>query len=232
MIQARMRMLTREVIKEITKGYSLPLTGVHGPAHWGRVLVNARRLAVDTGADTIVIELFAILHDSRRLNEGHDPGHGSRAADLARSLLSKDGHVGPERLRLLEEACRLHTKGLREGDVTIQTCWDADRLDLFRVGTRPVAELLCTQAAKDPAMIAWANERAGRGDVPALIREEWGGCGFLQDSLDVASAVQDTMHADGGGVEGVDDAVGFVVQFAELQYTDVEQLPGDGATQR
>ena len=43
---------------------------------------------------------------------------------------------------MLEEACRLHTNGQREADVTIQTCWDADRLDLLRVGTHPVTGIV------------------------------------------------------------------------------------------
>ena len=45
-------------------------------------------------------------------------------------------------------------------DVTVQTCWDADRLDLGRVGTTPKAEYLCTDAGKDPDMIEWAHGRA------------------------------------------------------------------------
>jgi uncharacterized protein len=167
-------MLTPELIRQVTKGYSLPLGGVHGLAHWARVLVNGRRLAVETGADLVVVELFAVFHDARRLNEGHDPEHGSRGASLARSLLRGDGQLSTDQLRTLEEACRLHTNGLREAQVTIQTCWDADRLDLFRVGTFPASELLCTEAARKPAMIARANERASKGDVPSLIWEEWG----------------------------------------------------------
>jgi hypothetical protein len=45
-------------------------------------------------------------------------------------------------------------------DITAQTCWDADRLDLGRVGTTPKAEYLCTNAARDPDMIEWAHGRA------------------------------------------------------------------------
>jgi len=156
------------------KGYSLPLGGIHGLPHWARVLENARRLAVETGADVTVIELFAVFHDARRCNEGHDPEHGSRAAILARSLLSGTGQLSQDRLHMLEEACRLHTDGRREADATIQTCWDADRLDLLRVGKHPAAKLLCTAAARKPAVIAWANERARNGDVPELIWNEWG----------------------------------------------------------
>jgi uncharacterized protein len=47
-----------------------------------------------------------------------------------------------------------------QGDVTVQTCWDADRLDLGRVGIRPVASRLCTPAARAPDVIAWAYARS------------------------------------------------------------------------
>jgi uncharacterized protein len=167
-------LVTPGLIQRITKEYSLPLEGIHGVAHWARVLVNARRLAIETGADPTVLELFAVLHDARRCNEGHDPEHGSRGARLAHALLSSDGQLRPDQLHMLEEACRLHTDGQQEADVTIQTCWDADRLDLLRVGTYPSAKLLCTEAAREPTVITWANQCARNGEVPDLIWEEWG----------------------------------------------------------
>ncbi|MGO9117211.1 MAG: hypothetical protein ACLQPD_06315 [Desulfomonilaceae bacterium] len=43
------------------------------------------------------------------------------------------------------------------------TCWDADRLDIGRVGLKPVARKLCTEAAKKPEMIEWAYERSLKG---------------------------------------------------------------------
>jgi uncharacterized protein len=42
----------------------------------------------------------------------------------------------------------------------VLTCWDADRLDLGRVGIRPLAERLCTDAARQPAMLQWAYRRS------------------------------------------------------------------------
>jgi uncharacterized protein len=59
---------------------------------------------------------------------------------------------------LLCEALALHSNGFTEADITVRTCWDADRLDLGRVGIYPDAKFLCTQTAKDPAFIhrAWS----------------------------------------------------------------------------
>jgi hypothetical protein len=58
----------------------------------------------------------------------------------------------------------IHAKGLIEADVTVQTCWDADRLDLGRVGIVPDPARLCTAAAKESAMRDWAFARSLRSD--------------------------------------------------------------------
>ncbi len=63
-------------------------------------------------------------------------------------------------MEMLVYAYENHSDGLKEADITVQTCWDAGRLDLGRVGTTPKAEYLCTDAAKDPDMIEWAHGRA------------------------------------------------------------------------
>ena len=57
-------------------------------------------------------------------------------------------------------AIRDHSDGLSAGDITVLTCWDADRLDLGRVGIRPRAKELCTAAARNPQLMAWAYERS------------------------------------------------------------------------
>lgn len=150
----------RELVALVRSRYVLDWDGIHGVSHWARVRVIGLRLARETGADTKVVELFAFLHDSCRTNDGDDPEHGPRAARLARELNSSLLSLDPHRLGLLEDACRDHTLGFTTGDVTVQTCWDADRLDLGRVGIRPHASRLCTEAARAPAMIDWAWQRS------------------------------------------------------------------------
>jgi uncharacterized protein len=61
--------------------HTLGHIGFHGKDHWVRVLENARELAVETGANLRVVELFSVLHDSQRENEDYDPQHGPRAAE-------------------------------------------------------------------------------------------------------------------------------------------------------
>ena len=151
----------KRALTEILAGYPLKIGGTHGINHWSRVLENGRRLAPLTGADPLVVDLFAIFHDSRRENEGHDPGHGARGGKLARQFHKKGLiRLDKNQLALLVYACAHHTKGQTEADVTNQTCWDADRLDLGRVGITPDPAKLCTDAARDPAMIEWADQRA------------------------------------------------------------------------
>lgn len=124
-----------------------PLKGdysIHGPDHWRRVLMNARQIAAHSGADPEVIQLFALFHDSRRENEGHDPEHGARGAILAAELRGKLFELEDTKFAILQYACRWHTKGKHHADPTIGTCWDADRLDLGRVGVTPRAEFMST----------------------------------------------------------------------------------------
>ena len=151
------------LLRTLQKAYQLSWHGIHGYSHWVRVHQNGLRLAGMTGASTDVVELFAYLHDSQRRNDSIDPDHGKRAADFIDSL--KDVHVRlpDEELQLLKYACACHTDGLTEGDITVQTCWDADRLDLGRVGIRPDAQQLCTSVARQPELIQWActRDRAG-----------------------------------------------------------------------
>lgn len=154
----------RDLIALLIGQASLDWRGVHGVAHWARVRAIGLRLAARTGADARVVELFAFLHDSCRDNDGHDPDHGSRAADLARQLNDRFLYLDSHRLSLLAIACRDHTRGYTSGDVTVLTCWDADRLDLGRIGIVPHPEHLCTDAARDPQMIGWAHARSRRND--------------------------------------------------------------------
>ncbi len=53
------------------------------------------------------------------------------------------------------------------------TCWDADRLDLGRVGIMPEPSRLCTAAAKRSDLLKWADGRACFGVVPKLVMDDW-----------------------------------------------------------
>ena len=157
----------------IADQYQLDPCGRHGLSHWGRVLENGLRIAEREGGDRTVITLFAIFHDACRLNEKKDPGHGQRAAALARDMLADHPLVSTDQLALLTKACQEHTDGRIKAAPTIQICWDADRLDLARVGIIPDPAYLATESARDPETRLWANERAIKNFSPPFVNEQW-----------------------------------------------------------
>lgn len=167
-------MMLKPVIDAILDEYALPLAGDHGVAHWARVLENGLRLAPATGADVEVVSLFAVLHDSRRINEVTDPDHGPRAAEFAAGLRGTVFELDDHRFELLYAACAGHTHERTHVDVTVRTCWDSDRLDLGRVGVMPEPSRLCTDVARRPETIMWADGRASFAVIPSLVKDEWG----------------------------------------------------------
>ncbi len=174
MLRAEPYIISQELIHAILGYYALPWGGTHGVSHWARVLENGRRLSAITGAKVRIVELFAVFHDSQRINEGFDDGHGRRGAKLARDLRGIQYELEDGDAELLIQACELHTEGYLEGDITVQTCWDADRLDLGRVGIPPREEKLCTDGAKASDLFKWAVKRGDELFVPSLISTEWG----------------------------------------------------------
>jgi uncharacterized protein len=150
----------RALIAHLRANFKINWHGHHGIPHWARVRVNGLMLAKTTGANTHVVELFAFFHDSCRVNEYTDDGHGQRGALLASRLQGRFFEATEQEMLLLTQACTTHSDGLSKGDVTVQTCWDADRLDLGRVGITPDPKYLCTLAAKDHLNLAAAHRRA------------------------------------------------------------------------
>lgn len=162
------------ILRVVLEDYALPRDGDHGVAHWARVHENGVRLSIETGADSEVVRLFALLHDSRRVNEHTDPDHGPRAAEFAGALRGRLFDLPDHAFLLLHRACAGHTHERNHPDITIQTCWDADRLDLGRVGITPDPRRLCTEVARRPETIRWANGRATFRVVPEFVKDEWG----------------------------------------------------------
>ncbi len=153
-------MIGKELIKVIRFQYALNWRGVHGVSHWSRVRKNGLRLAAKTGANPAVVEIFAFLHDSKRENDDHDPFHGKRAAEFAKTLYGTLITIDKLDFERLLWACEGHTHGDCDDDITVATCWDADRLDLGRVGITPEPYKLCTEPAKDQEIIDWAYRRS------------------------------------------------------------------------
>lgn len=120
--------------------------GIHGLSHAQRVEKFGLMLAEKTDADRDVIIWFAYLHDSQRTDDGFDFNHGPDAArfvDTIRNAFLQE--LSDTQISKLKEACRLHTSTHRTWDITIDTCFDADRLDLPRVGNMPDPKRMATE---------------------------------------------------------------------------------------
>ncbi|WP_306548090.1 hypothetical protein [Desulfobulbus sp.] len=159
-------LISTELIAAIVNQLAINPCGIHGLSHWARVHANGLRLAETTGADARVVELFALFHDSRRLTEQADPEHGPRGAMLAEQLRGVAFQLDDQPFQLLLAACRLHTTARTHADVTVQTCFDADRLDLSRIGKTVDPQFLCTEAARNPETLVWSTEQSTAGIVP------------------------------------------------------------------
>lgn len=89
---------------------------------------------------------FVYLYHKCRLDDWTDIEHGVRAADMLstiRNTILRD--FTDEEVSLLERACRYHIAEHRTGNPTIDVCFDADRLDLGRVGIVPNPKRMATE---------------------------------------------------------------------------------------
>lgn len=123
----------------------------HGLSHWQRVERNGILLSTENGTirkdvNLKVVRFFAYLHDKCRLNDWADLDHGIRSADMLpgiRETILKD--FTDEEVSLLDKACRYHTTEQCTGIPTVDVCFDADRLDLGRVGVKPNPKFMATE---------------------------------------------------------------------------------------
>ena len=143
-------------------------SNVHGIEHWRQVEHNGILLADNTGADIDVVRLFAIFHDSKRSNDNYDSRHGMRGADFAKECrLAKLFDIDDMRFEKLYHACMFHTDECVADDITINTCYDADRLDLGRVGIQLNPAKMATEFGKELAAYSLKEH------VPVGAMREW-----------------------------------------------------------
>ena len=140
-------MINAQIIKKLQKDSLLFNSHLHGLTHWQTVEKYGLYLAKYSKADVSVVSLFAYFHDCKRENEDYDPKHGYRGAEYAKEIRTLIP-LTDDQFDSLYKACAGHTGGLNASNNTIATCWDADRLDLGRVGILPDPDLLFTDEAK------------------------------------------------------------------------------------
>jgi uncharacterized protein len=149
---------SRSLVAAVLESSTGKDSSLHGESHWQRVAAAGLALLPETpDADPALVFLFALFHDSMRLNDDHDPLHGSRGAALARDLRGEAFDLEDAEMDLLAFACEEHTNGGVDSHPSVGVCWDADRLNLWRVGIAPVPRLLSTGAARRGERISWAR---------------------------------------------------------------------------
>jgi uncharacterized protein len=139
------------LIQFVGKVFQCDWQGLHGIQHWTRVAKHGKTIGKLHGlskSDLLIVELFSYLHDSCRQSEGIDRDHGQRAAVMALDLNGLCYDLNDCDLERLCDAIAGHSFGGISKDVTIQTCWDADRLDLGRVGIVPSDKYLSKLGAQ------------------------------------------------------------------------------------
>ncbi|MFA5420716.1 MAG: hypothetical protein WC280_01665 [Patescibacteria group bacterium] len=141
------------------RGLILPDNSLHKIDHWERVEKYGLMISDVCKADKKVVSLFAYLHDARRINDSHDPEHGARAADLLTELLkAKIIELKNKQKNQLIEALTWHSfVSANSKDVTVQTCWDSDRLDLWRAQIEPDPKMMFTLFGSSKYMINFAK---------------------------------------------------------------------------
>lgn len=154
------------IIDFATEGWSLGDT--HGLAHWQKVERNGIILGMVIRDGVLcyrdevnmkVVRSFAYLHDKCRVNDEFDSEHGVRSADLIytiRDTILKD--LSDDEIMLLDKACRYHTTLHRTGIPTVDVCFDADRLDLGRVGIDPDPKKMATSQGAYYTTVLWRLE--------------------------------------------------------------------------
>ncbi len=124
---------------------------IHGMPHLRQVALTAGRLAVLVGCDVESAVVAGFLHDCARVHDGGGNRHAHDSAVLARRLL-KTFYPHLDAPRLCEAIAR-HADGRTTDDPLAACLWDADRLDLCRLGIEADPRLLSTRAARRVAAI-------------------------------------------------------------------------------
>lgn len=136
------------IILKIQKDTTACRESIHGDCHWDNVARFGKMIAEQENLNERVVVLFGYFHDCQRLNDGRDPEHGPRAANYIECFPKNLLGLTDAETEQLKTACRYHTCGHKTNDPVVHACWDADRLDLTRIGVTPDPKRLFTRTAK------------------------------------------------------------------------------------
>lgn len=143
---SRFRQWEKFLDEEVTFG---PMgNGIHGKSHCARVLLLALMISdgMDVDEDWMnALCISAVMHDSRRLDDMYDTGHGKRAAEYYRELASRKNMTFDNRAYLammyhdlddsIGEKAIMKSDGIETNALLLfRVLKDADALDRFRLG--------------------------------------------------------------------------------------------------
>jgi uncharacterized protein len=74
--------ISTTLVARLRRDFKLDWNGIHGALHWARVMHHGVSLAGGTGANSRVVWLFAVLHDSKRRHGCRDPNTGAAQPTL------------------------------------------------------------------------------------------------------------------------------------------------------
>ncbi len=119
---------------------------LHGVSHLRRVAILSGRLANAVGEDVESAVVMGFLHDCARRNDKNDIEHARDSEVLARGLVERFyPHLDVDRIC---EAIAGHADGEVTSDPFTGCLWDADRMELKRIGRTIDLDLLSTKVAK------------------------------------------------------------------------------------
>ncbi|HDP95619.1 MAG TPA: HD domain-containing protein [Candidatus Aminicenantes bacterium] len=115
--------------------------GIHGAGHARRVLLFSQLIAalIEEAPDAVPVDrplllIASLLHDCGRRNNGIDPEHAYRSAEMAVEFCRRHD-IGCDREKL-RDCIRYHCKSgcypLRDPSIEARILADADKLDRFR----------------------------------------------------------------------------------------------------
>ena len=169
-------MINRELIKKLESYCRLKDSKLHGAGHWVRVHRFGKLLSDKCNLRPELedcVETFSLTHDLARNLDGFEEDHGGNSALLfnkIRNELFPD--LSNNQVEVIKIAIHYHSDGMTSeeayykglfdhidlfGDDLINTigcCWDADRLDLLRLGRHPRPELMSTEHWEDVLPLA------------------------------------------------------------------------------
>lgn len=152
--------IPKKTLTKLFKEFELNFDSrVHGFTHWVKVIKNGEILSKNNGANLRIIIAFGFFHDIKREDDFEDFYHGNRAAELLLKY-RKEINLTDAEIQKLYKACAGHTSEKNTDDLDIGACWDADRLELYRLSIVPKEEFLNSEYSKRPETIKDACYRS------------------------------------------------------------------------